>query len=56
MKDFDKYTEIIEQVDLGEYEPSEWEEDFLESIEDRLDSLTEKQEDKLEELYMKICK
>lgn len=50
------WDEITEAIDKGGYEPSEWEENFMDSIESRArnENLSEKQLDTLEEIHSKV--
>jgi hypothetical protein len=52
----DMVDEIKDAIDIGDFSPTEWEAEFVESIGDHLDSgrtLTEAQEEKLQEIHSK---
>jgi hypothetical protein len=49
------WDEISEAIAMGDYEPTDWEDDFLNDIEDKLDRLTEGQREKLEEIHQSAC-
>jgi hypothetical protein len=49
------WDETSEAIEMGDYEPTDWEVDFLDDIEDKLDRLTESQHQKLEEIHQNAC-
>lgn len=57
----DKIEEILEAVDNDEYEPTDWEDDFLDTMEEKVreyqtESLSDKQQNSLDELWEKATK
>lgn len=52
----EQLDDILDAIDDGDFEPGDWEEEFIESVESRLNKdqeLTGSQSDKLEELWKK---
>lgn len=59
MEIYEKFCLIQDAIEIGEYSPTDWEEDFLESLENKFAEYddfepTEKQTDVIEKLYDKI--
>ena len=54
----EQLDDILDAIDDGDLEPSNWEEEFIESVESRLNNgqeLMGSQSDKLEELWKKVA-
>lgn len=48
------WSKINEAIEVGDFEPSEWEETFLSDISEKLNNLTPQQSEKLQEIYDKV--